>query len=187
MSPAGVDDEREALVVVHHHPGRIRVRARVFRHASAIVDQVRAKLESQPGLKGITHNERSGSLLIEYEPGHAEPDTLLGRVAEAAGLGRAINESDARRGGPAPGLVALDVARELNEVAHELTGWRADLRVLVPAALAGLAAYSFATAKEPRLPRWDNLLYWSYNVFVNLHRHEIDSSTMSSTRSARTP
>ena len=26
----------------------------------------------------------------------------------------------------------------------------------------------------PRLPRWDNLLYWSYNIFVSLHRREIE-------------
>ena len=32
-------------------------------------------------------------------------------------------------------------------VAYELTGWRADLRTIVPAALAGAAAFSFAFGK----------------------------------------
>jgi hypothetical protein len=62
----------------------------------------------------------------------------------------------------------------LNAVAFELTGWRADLRSLVPAALAGAAAYSFVYGKGPRLPRWDNLLYWSYSIFSALHSKEIE-------------
>jgi hypothetical protein len=68
----------------------------------------------------------------------------------------------------------VGVAKELNAITMELTGSRADLRVLVPTAIAALGAYSFAYGKEPRLPRWDNLLYWSYNIFVSLHRREIE-------------
>jgi hypothetical protein len=66
--------------------------------------------------------------------------------------------------------------QELNSIAAELTGYRADLRSLVPAGLAALSAYSFAVSKEPRLPRWDNLLWWSYSIFLNHHRREIEVS-----------
>jgi hypothetical protein len=166
--------EREALVIVHHHPGRIRVRAETFRYGTAAIDLVRAKLEALPGILRVTHSARSGSMLVEYEPGHAEPDAILGGIAEAAGLDRAIDEREARRRDPGPGLVAVEVVKELNAITHELTGWRADLRVMVPTALVGLAAVSFAVSKEPRLPRWDNLLYWSYNIFSVLHRRDIE-------------
>jgi len=54
-----------------------------------------------------------------------------------------------------------------------VTGGRADLRGIVPAALAGLAIYSFIEEKN-RMPRWDNLLYWGFNIFTLLHRREID-------------
>lgn len=163
------------------------MRAEAFRFDSAAVDRVRARLESLPGILAVTHNDRSGSLLVEYEPGHAEPDAILARIAEAAGLDRAIDEREARRRGSRPGLIAIEVAQELNTIAHELTGWRADLRTMVPAALAGLAAYSFAASGHARLPRWDNLLYWSYNVFLNLHRREIERAESARDKTPPTP
>lgn len=181
MNPSSPDGKggadghgREALVIVHHHPGRIRVRADTFRDGTTALDLIREKLESLPGILRVTHSTRSGSMLVEYEPGHAEPDTILGHIVEAAGLDRAIDEREARKRDPGPGLLAVEVVQELNSITHELTGWRADLRVIVPAALAGLAAVSFASSKEPRLPRWDNLLYWSYSIFSMLHRREIE-------------
>jgi hypothetical protein len=45
---------------------------------------------------------------------------------------------------------------------------------MVPAALAGVAAYAFVAQKGKRLPRWDNLVYWSYSIFQTLHRREIE-------------
>jgi hypothetical protein len=74
--------------------------------------------------------------------------------------------------------MAIGVARELNAISMELTGSRADLRVIVPTAIAALGAYSFVYGKEPRLPRWDNLLYWSYNLFATLHRREIEGEPL---------
>lgn len=166
--------EREALVIVHHHPGRIRVRADSFRHDPSALDLVREKLEALPGIIRVSHNHSSGSMLVEYEPGHAEPDAILGRIADAAGLDRAIDEREARRRNSGPGLVAVEVVDELNTITNELTGWRADLRVIIPAALAGVAAYSFVAGKDARLPRWDNLLWWSYSVFRDHHHKEIE-------------
>jgi hypothetical protein len=197
QSPDGPDGKhpgREPLVIVHHHPGRIRVRADSFRHDGGALDLVREKLEALPGIIRVSHNHSSGSMLVEYEPGHAEPDAILGRIAEAAGLDRAIDEREARRRGQGPGLVAIEVVDELNIITHELTGWRADLRVIVPAALAGVAAYSFVAGKD-RLPRWDNLLWWSYSLFKNHHHHEIErvekaraaSSAAAPPPSSRTP
>jgi hypothetical protein len=43
--------------------------------------------------------------------------------------------------------------------------------------MAALAAYSFVFHPDARLPRWDNLLYWSYNIFSQLHRREIEVGT----------
>lgn len=81
---------------------------------------------------------------------------------------------DLRPRGREPARVAIDAAREVNELIHEVTGYRADLRTIVPVGIAAWAAYSFAVRGDQRLPRWDNLLYWSYNIFTQLHRREID-------------
>jgi hypothetical protein len=197
-SSAGLDavpGEREALQLVHHHPGRVRVRALAFQVrdrapagkddagagsagagalAESVVARVRTAVEAIPGITRFAHNGRTGSLLVEYQPGLTEPDFLLAHIADAAGIAR--YRADATHRPSSPGLLAVDAARELNAIAYELTGWRADLRSVIPAGLAAFAAYSFAVGKEDRLPRWDNLLYWSYNVFVSLHRREIDET-----------
>lgn len=164
----------EVLELVHHHPGRLRVRADAFARGSAVVDRVREAIEAQPGVTRFSHNARTGTLLVEYQPGLAEPDDVLERIADAAGLERPGKDA-IRAFGRTPAILAVEAARELNAITAELTGSRADLRAIVPAALAALSAYSFVVHKDSRLPRWDNLLYWSYNVFFSLHRREIDA------------
>jgi hypothetical protein len=158
---------------VHHHPGRLRVRAGAFREGDA-VDRVRAALDGEPGISAVSHNERTGSLLIEYEPGLADAEAILSTIAAAAGLDPPADE------GPAvvkkPALIAIDAAREANEIVAELTGYKTDLRTLVPMGLAAMAVYSAAASKHELLPRWDNLLYWSYNIFCHLHGREIQQS-----------
>jgi hypothetical protein len=138
--------------------------------------RVRAALDMEPGIGAVSHNPRTGSLLVEYQPGHAHAESILACIAGAAGLD--MPADDDRPRGKQPALVAIDAARELNELVHEVTGYRADLRSIVPVGMAALAAYSFAVHGDARLPRWDNLLYWSYNIFSQLHRHEIDGPSM---------
>jgi Heavy metal associated domain 2 len=160
------------LELVHHHPGRLRVRADAFRLRADVVERVREVVEGIPGISRFSPTRRTGSILVEYRPGLVEPDEIVERIADAADM-QWLGEGSVRTRRQ-PGLVAVGVARELNEITMELTGARADLRVIVPTALAALGVYSFAYGKEPRLPRWDNLLYWSYNIFVSLHRREIE-------------
>jgi hypothetical protein len=165
---------REPLELVHHHPGRLRVRAEAFRDEADGPSPLRAATLAIDGVTRVDHNPRTGSVLVEYEPGVAEPDHILVEIARAAGL--APVAEDALRRARSPSLVAVGVVQELNAVVGELTGQKADLRSLVPAGLAALSAYSWAFGKEPRLPRWDNLLWWSYSVFMNHHREEIERS-----------
>jgi hypothetical protein len=117
----------------------------------------------------VTHNVKTGSILVEYEPGVAQSEVILEAIADASGLG--MPDDEARRGRE-PAIVAIDATRALNGIVYELTGERTDLRALIPVGMAALAAYSFH--KEERLPRWDNLVYWSYNIFSQLHRREIE-------------
>ncbi len=139
---------------------------------------LQAALAPEPGVTAVAYNAKTGSLLVEYEVGFANPNSILQRIATFAGL--EMPAEDARPRGREPALVAIDVARELNDIVHELTGYRGDLRVMVPAGLAALAAVSFGVSKD-KMPRWDNLLYWSYNVFWQLHRREIEERARRST------
>ena len=162
---------REALQLVHHHPGRLRVRADRFRVDEEAVARVREGLERLRGVTRFEHNVRTGSLLVEYQPGVAEPEALLAFIADAADLDRYSPKVAVPQ---EPGLVAIEAAREVNAITYELTGKRFDLRTMIPAGLVTMAAYAFLEQKGERLPRWDNLLYWSYNVFVHLHSRELD-------------
>jgi hypothetical protein len=162
----------QLLELVHHHPGRLRVRAAVLRDDAELAERITQALEGMPGIARVTHNARTGSVLVEYEPGLVEPDAIAEQIAKTAQL---ISPFDPRAAKPVfrPAGALIEGTRELNAIAEELTGGRVDLRSLVPAALAGAAAYSFAFGKGPRLPRWDNLLWWSYSVFHSLHAREI--------------
>ena len=155
------------------------MRAEVFRagtgaDASRVASELREATLGIPGVTRFEHNARTGSILIEYEPGHAEPDSILAELARTAGIAPCAEGALARARSPA--LLAVGAVQELNAIAGELTGQKADLRSLIPAGLAALSAYSFATSKEPRMPRWDNLLWWSYSVFLNHHWDEIERS-----------
>jgi hypothetical protein len=197
------DVSNGALELVHHHPGRLRVRAEVFRtllgpwvqDASAqsgrrleLVEEVRRFVVGLAGITGFTHSPRTGSILVEYEPGLTEPDDVVEEIARVARLERPTEDAVRAQRRP-PAVLAVGAVRELNELTKELTGSRLDLRLLVPTALAAASAYSLVYSKEPRLPRWDNLLYWSYNVFVSLHRQEIEGPVRrpSSLRSVSAP
>ncbi len=168
-----VDAARETLELVHHHPGRLRLRATVFRGLSAQAEAACAEARAMPGVSSVEHRAGTGSLLIVYEPGVAEPDAVVEAVARVAGL-RHQGAGVSRR---PPALLAVGAVQELNAVTAELLGHRADLRSLVPLGLAALGAYSFAKSSEQRLPRWDNLLWWSYSIFLTHHRAEIEASS----------
>ncbi len=164
--------DEDLLELAHHHPGRLRVRADVLCGNTELAAEVIEALDGVSGITQVSHNARTGSLLVAYEPGLVEPDAIAARIAAVA---RLISPFDPRAARPVfrPAGAVIDGTRGLNAIAGELTGGRADLRSIIPAALAGAAAYSFAFGKGPRLPRWDNLLWWSYSVFASLHARDI--------------
>lgn len=184
QDPAEGEAQHEALELVHHHPGRLRVRSEAMRARPqdaddesnahlALAERIRDAMEGVPGVTKLTHNARTGSLLVEYEPGHVEPDAIVARIAEIGGMQSPFARGADETKSVTPAEALVEATRELNAIVYELTGWKADLRSIVPAGIAALGAYSFIVKKEDRLPRWDNLLYWSYNIFSQLHQREI--------------
>jgi hypothetical protein len=138
----------------------------------AAVDRARGALAEHAGVREVDSSRRTGSLLIRYDPSRIGADALVDSVAKSLGL--VVGEVGARPGDEDRlAYVAIDAARGLNTFAQELTRHRADLRIIVPAALAGFAAYSLVR-EGARLPGWDNLLYWSYSVFMRVNHREIE-------------
>ena len=181
----------EPLELVHHHPGRLRLRADALIGSGlgkTVADRVRMTLEGTPGVRHVRHSARTGSLLVEYDPGLADANALVLRIANAAGLGEPLSPREARKLRRSPARTAIDAAREMNALTYELTGWRSDLRFIAPVALVGAAAYSLVVNKpNSRLPKWDTLLWYSYNVFSALHSREIaeaENESIAATRSS---
>jgi hypothetical protein len=166
------------LRVAHHSPGRLRLRSRAFEEdgAKELVERASSALRSVSGVNDVSVSGYTGSVLVLYDPEKVAQDTLVATVAGATRL--PVAERKHRPGDEEhPIDVAIDAVRSVNEFTSELTGHRADLRFLVPAALAGAGVYALVTSEEPILPRWETLLYWAYAVFSNVNGPEIDRRT----------
>lgn len=166
------------LELAHHHPGRLRVRSDALRQtthdrsAKERCDRVRSFVGGMSGVRSVRLNPESGSVLVEYEPGEIDPDVLIDGAAHAAGLEVARMDESGSPRRTRPAAVAIDAARSLNRKIDEATDGRADLSDLVPLVMTGVAVYSFIVEKD-RLPRWDNLAWWAYSLFKDLHATEI--------------
>jgi hypothetical protein len=163
----------EPLRLVHHHPGRLRARARVFVDATedhpAVVEARSTAAAAQ--IRRFTHSPATGSILIEYSPGGIDPDQLLERIAANVGLSGVVSElaTDGHREALVDAV--LDTCAMLNDLAREATNGRADLRELLPGALAAAAAISFISGGGGvgRMPRWEVLLWYAQVLFSQWH------------------
>jgi hypothetical protein len=79
----------EPLRLVHHHPGYLRIRAGAFIQPAEndpVVTAARTAAETVPGFRSWSLNPKTGSVVIEYDPGKIEADDLLKHIAKSAGL-----------------------------------------------------------------------------------------------------
>jgi len=169
----------EALRLVHHHAGYLRVRSAAFVQAdkdSTMLTAARAAAEGAPGFRSWAHNPKTGSVVIQYEPGEVEGDDLLKHIAKSAGM-RGVEVATPHKM-TRQEVVSnfLDLVQNVNQTCSHLTGGRADLREIGPVALAAISVVSFIlNDNRGRLPQWSSALYHSYRVFMHWHRPEVRS------------
>jgi Heavy metal associated domain 2 len=182
----------EPLRLVHHHPGYLRARAKAFEstEGEAVVAAARAAAESTAGFRSWSHNPKTGSIVVQYEPGAVDPDDLIKRIATAAGLSGV--ESDSATNSATEmnreELVSafMDKVQDINGVIGHAMGGRADLRELAPMALVVTSVVSFVlNDKRGRLPNWNSALYHGYRIFMHWHRREQRARESSTNKSAR--
>lgn len=153
------------------------MRAEPFRTAPGAPENERlagalAAAEQHPGVTRVEANAFTGSLLVEYQPDVVEPGAILAAVAGAGGLAGVVDAHAVRRGGPDAATAIIDLVKKVDRTIKEVSGGRAGLGTIVPAGLAASAL--FFLMRRPEQPRWDNLLYWSYSIFRDLHRDVIE-------------
>ncbi len=130
--------------------------------------------EAAPGFRAWAPNPKTGSVVVEYDPAAVEADDLLKHIAKRAGLRGVENATSGKLSREEIVHAFLDTVQDVNGVVSQLTGDRADLRELVPVALAATSVVSFVLNDERgRLPEWSGALYHSYRVFMQWHRREI--------------
>lgn len=166
MTSAASHDER--LVVAHHHPGRLRVRARAFEADESLRRTIEGWLGEQAGVREVRAHPSTGSVLVVYEPARVDAGQLLMGIAGRARL--AIAEPTPQG---APPQRIFDAAHALDEQVREWSDGRFGLGFVVPVALSFGSLASFVWSAHRRAPRWDNLLYWGVQFFraFNDDRH----------------
>jgi Heavy metal associated domain 2 len=168
------------VALVHHHPGRLRLRGDILlrsqlRSESAAA-RVRDALSGMDGVGRVVHNATSGSVVVEYEPERIDADVILGAVA---GAGMRLDENPRR---PDVSRAFVGAARGLNAHVGNATRGAADLHGVVSFALGVGAVTSLVLGRQPRWPRWDSLLYWSYTFFRDVHVRDLERSGRRPTR-----
>jgi len=167
----------EPLRLVHHHPGYLRIRAGAFIHPednSSVVTAAQTAAEAVPGFRSWSLNPKTGSVVVEYKPGTIDADDLLKHIAKSAGFRGVENLASNKMNRQELVSAFLDTVQDVNQVVSQLTGERADLRELVPVALAAVSVLSFVLNEDRgRLPQWSSALYRSYRVFMHWHRPEV--------------
>ncbi len=156
------------IEIVYHHAGRLRLRGAVLERSTGQAAKVRGALAGTPGVERVAHNALSGSVLVEYAPETIDADAILSRVLET---GLRLDGSGRR---PDATRAVVGAARTANSHVAEMTGGAADLHGVVSFVLGVGAVGSLVLARQPRWPRWDNLLYWSYAFFREVHVRDLE-------------
>jgi hypothetical protein len=159
---------RDRLRLVSHFPGRLRVRAEMFRVLPEVADEVVERLRQEPAVTEVEASPVTGSLLVLYDPGGLQLPRLVQlivRTGRLAGLEVDASEDWTKREPPGDRLRAA--IGEMNARLREASGGRFDGRVAVPAAL--LAGGIGLLFRAPIVPNWWDLTFWAYTTFHNMN------------------
>jgi cation-transporting P-type ATPase C len=152
--------------VVHSMPGRLRLRFARREAEPRTVESLLDRLRRQPGIRGARFNAASGSIVVEYDPAALPQAVLLDSLPVTS-----PDPAEPIAGAADP--PAADSLRrcwwEANAALARLSGGRADLRLLVPLALALLAVRGLIRQGEMGSAPWHALLWYSYNVFYHFY------------------
>ena len=164
------DHDQGTLVLAHHHPGRLRVRVRsgAFEEDHATLESIARWLSKQPGVRTVCTHARTGSVLVTYDPSEIEAGELFVGIASHGHL----HIAEARPRGPRPAQTVFAAFRALDDFVLRRSEGRWGLGVVFPLVLGVGSLGSFLFSAHRRAPRWDNLLYWSVQLFRSMNEEQ---------------
>jgi hypothetical protein len=186
-------EAREAKVarrarIVHHVPGRLRLRVMGVRGGeSEFFAVVQGVIGALHGVESVRVNPASSSIVIDYQPSDMvfrfrlrdDPrvntwlslegeDALLAEIDEAVAAGSRHLEMHSRLA-----EVIVSTAQQWDVNVRNASDGYVDLKVLLPLGVA--VATTLHKARGRGTPMWMTLSTFAFNAFLALHRHRIDT------------
>ncbi len=146
------------LEVAHELPGRLRLRCPSLLGSADDAARLTNELPRLPGVREVSADPRTGSILIAYEAGRIDVHTVQAGVLKLLGL-----ESRIER--PAPSLLTRqtdELIDALNRALLDVTRGAADLDFLVPTLLMTAATLHLARKTSASLPAGITLFWWAF-------------------------
>ena len=168
--------------VVHHIPGRLRVKLPRASRNPALLRQLQDFVSGLGGVRQVEVNPVTGSILVHYHPesreqieslmksaGSTPAGYLPPELADAGDLAnRIVAEADFLSAHSQLAQHIVNGVKALDQAVREATDNAVDLKVLLP---AGLAIWAYLkSSTEAATPLWATLAIFSFNSFVSLHR-----------------
>jgi hypothetical protein len=187
---------REAQVV-HHVPGRMRIKVPFLKDLSVDPQQVNELLLPIDGLRKVDFSPITGSVLLHYDPEMYEDfSRQLGEYIQTSmglGLVTAVSRNGSGRlnsghsGRLATGISDTQLARhikglcgQLNQEIRAATDDAADLKSLLPLGLAAIALLNIGSAATT--PLWVTLGIFSFTSFAILNTDKVENGKSNLTR-----
>jgi hypothetical protein len=169
--------------IVHHVRGRVRMKVKGAKGDEALLEQIRQALTPIPGVREVSVNPDTGSVIMHYDPEtngefhdrlqkhgsshiavRRAPRSEIDDVAE-----KLEQEAEFLAEHSEVARCVVGFCRELDRQVKLSTDNAVDLKVLVP---LGLAAYTFIyVGVEAATPVWLTLGLFGLNHFVEMHAH----------------
>ena len=164
--------------VVHHLPGRVRVKLDKRELTPDVLARIEQTLASVPGIHECTANPRTGSLLVRYDADSVDLAELV-RLSDAADVvatdARARQAwSDDRDGKPEHWSTWAHAIHTrfaaLDRRLRVASGDRFDLKMVMPMAFGVLAIRQVVTQAGSLAPiPWYVLLWYAFDSYMKLH------------------
>jgi hypothetical protein len=158
---------KSLLRLVSHFPGRLRVRAEVFRVLPEVAEGVQKSLSEENGVLSVSASKTTGSMLIAYDPQELQLPRLVALLVRAGGL-HGLEVDAASEAAHLDGPRVRAAFGRFNDLVKGASRGKVDLKVAVPGTLAA-AGFARLVFGNRRVPEWYDLLFWSFVIFSGLN------------------
>jgi Heavy metal associated domain 2 len=160
-------------IVLHHVPGRMRLRVPTARGDAGMLDQIRQALMPLSGVRNIHTNPGIGTIVIEYVPTlHPQFAVALTRHAEERGALRIENAFSANLG-TYESVIDKSIERvtdQINQRVQALTGNAVNLKEVFPFSILLYAI--FFVDRAVNAAQWLSWAQFAFSSYMELHQEE---------------